>query len=134
MTFPNNAWEHAESAPEICRNGNESTFRQNIGNSFSRHQYKHKIHIYTSNHNKASHIHQTTSITYTSNHKLHIYIKRQVTHTHIQQTTSFVYTYTSNHKLFLHKRRKMEEMGDINGTKELGRRSTNINMKQNRFE
>src|ERR1043165_1283539 len=57
------------------------------------------------NHNKASHIHQTTSITYTPNHKLHIYIKRQVSHTHIHQTTSFIYTYTSNHKLFLHKRR-----------------------------
>ena len=28
----------------------------------------------------------------------------------------------------------MEEMGDINGRKELGRRSTNINMKQSRFE
>src|ERR1041384_8143342 len=60
---------------------------------------------HTSNHNKASHIHQTTSITYTSIYKLHIYIKPQASHTHIHQTTSFIYTYTSNHKLFLHKRR-----------------------------
>src|SRR3954469_8608410 len=66
---------------------------------------------YTSNHNKASPIHQTTSITYTSNHKLHIYIKPQVSHTHIHQTTSFIYTYTSNHKLFLHKRRKNRRNG-----------------------
>src|SRR4051812_37403473 len=51
---------------------------------------------------KASHINQTTSITYTSKHKLHIYIKRQVSHTHIHQTTSFIYTYKSNHKLHIH--------------------------------
>src|SRR3954468_24256504 len=58
MTFPNNALEHAESAPEICRNGNESTFWQNIAT-------------------QDTHIHQTTiSFTYTSNHhKIHIYIK-----------------------------------------------------------
>src|SRR4051812_48109088 len=48
---------------------------------------------HTSNHNKASHIHQTTSITY-------IYIKPQASHTHIHQTTSF--TYTSNHKLHIY--------------------------------
>src|SRR3954468_14052986 len=46
---------------------------------------------YTSNHNKASHIHQTTTITYTSNHKfhIHIYIKPQASYTHIHQTISF---------------------------------------------
>ena len=58
MIFPNNAWEHAKSVLEICQNENESTFQQNIGNSFSRHQYN-------------------TRFTYTSNHKLHIYIKPQ---------------------------------------------------------
>src|ERR1041385_7630744 len=74
MTFPNNAWEHAESAPEICRNGNESTFRQNIGNSrFTYISNHHKLHIYT------SHIHQTTS-------SFHIYIK-----------PAQAFTYTSNH-------------------------------------
>src|SRR3954470_4440110 len=57
---------------------------------------------HTSKHNKASHINQTTSFTYTSNHKLHIYIKPQASHTHIHQTTSFIYTYTSNHKLHIH--------------------------------
>src|SRR4051812_41995489 len=69
MTFPNNAWEHAESAPEIFGNENESTFRQNIGQS---------RFTYTSNH-----------------HKLHIYIKPpQASHiyktqgSHIQQTPS----------------------------------------------
>src|SRR4051812_39314970 len=98
MTFPNNAWEHAESAPEFFRNGNESTFRQNFGNSFSRHQYKHKIHIHKTTTKlyiyikpQASHIHQTTSFTYTSNHKfhIHIYIKPQASYTHIHQITSF---------------------------------------------
>src|SRR3954470_22025278 len=64
MTFPNNAWEHAESAPEIFRNGNESTFRQNIGNSFSRHKYNTRFTYIKSQ--KASHIHQTTSSTYTT--------------------------------------------------------------------
>src|ERR1041384_3572168 len=143
MTFPNNAWEHVESAPEICRNGNESTFQQNIGNSFSRHQYNTRF----------TYIKPQQSLTYTSNHKHHIYIKPQASHIH--QTTSFTYTYTSNHKLHIHiyikpqasythihqttsfsfiKGGKMEEMGDINGRKELGRRSTNINMKQSRFE
>src|ERR1043165_3385168 len=77
------------------------------------HQTTTKLHIY---------IKPQASITYTSNHKLDIYIKRLVSHTHIHQTTSFIYTYTSNRELFLHKRRKMEEMGDINGRKELGRR------------
>src|SRR4051812_30419260 len=90
MTFPNNAWEHAESAPEICRNGNESTFRQNIGNSFSRHQYNTRF----------TYIKPQQSFTYTSNHKHHIYIKPQDSHIH--QTTSFTYTYTSNHKLHIH--------------------------------
>src|SRR3954468_19872326 len=101
MTFPNNAWEHAESAPEICRNGNESTFRQNIGHSrFTYTSNHHKLHIYikppqashihftyTSKPPQASHIHQTTtSFTYT----LHIYIKPpQASHIH--------FTYTSNH-------------------------------------
>src|SRR3954464_10740115 len=48
---------------------------------------------HTSNHNKASHIHQTTSFTYTSNDKLHIhiYIKPQDSYTHIHQTTSFFF-------------------------------------------
>src|SRR3954468_14052985 len=105
MTFPNNAWEHAESAPEIYRNGNESTFRQNIGNSFSRHQYKHKIHIHQTTTKLHIYIKPQQSFTYTSNHNHHIYIKPQVSHTHIHQTTSFIYTYTSNHKLFLHKRK-----------------------------
>src|SRR3954468_3651255 len=59
MTFPNNAWEHAESAPEICRNGNESTFRQNIGHSrFTYTSNHHKLHIYIKP-PQASHIHQT---------------------------------------------------------------------------
>src|SRR3954470_17438618 len=46
---------------------------------------------HTSNHNKASHIHQTTSFTYTTSfHKLHIYdIIPQASYTHIHQTTSF---------------------------------------------
>src|ERR1043165_3319563 len=104
MTFPNNAWEHAESAPEICRNRNESTFWQNIGNSrFTYTSNHHKLHIYT------SHIHQTTiSFTYTlhiyikpphklhiytshihqNHHKLHIYIKRpQASHIHQTQAS-----------------------------------------------
>src|SRR3954468_14660238 len=92
MTFPNNAWEHAESAPEICRNGNESTFWQSIGNSRFTYTSNHrKLHIYT------SHIHQTTtSFTYT----LHIYIKPPQA-SHIHQTLSFTYT-TSFHKLYIH--------------------------------
>src|SRR4051812_49161712 len=100
MTFPNNAWEHAESAPEICRNGNESTFRKNIGNSFSRHQYNTRFtyikpqqsFTYTSTTSfryikpqQSFTYTSTTSFTYTSNHKLHIhiYIKPQVSYTHI---------------------------------------------------
>src|ERR1041385_6646058 len=59
MTFPNNAWEHAKSAPEICRNGNELTFRQNIGHSrFTDTSNHHKIHIYIKP-PQASHMHQT---------------------------------------------------------------------------
>src|ERR1043165_676052 len=108
MTFPNNAWEHGQSAPGICRNGNESTFRQNIGNSFSRHQYNTRFTYIKPQ--QASHIHQTTSftLTYTSNHNLHIYdIKPQASrHIHINQTTSF--TYTSNYKL--HKRRTRKQV------------------------
>src|ERR1041385_1609587 len=98
MTFPNNAWEHAESALEICRNRNESTFRQNIGNSrFTYTSNHHKLHIYIKS-PEASHIH----FTYTSNHhKLHIYTshihqnhhKLHIYTSHIHQTTtSFTYT------------------------------------------
>src|ERR1043165_5032788 len=88
------------------------------------HQTTTKLHIYIKP--QASHIHQTTSFTYTSNDKfhIHIYIKPQASYTHIHQTTSFTYI----------KGGQMDEMGDINGRKELGRRSTNINMKQSRLE
>src|SRR3954463_6893276 len=88
MTFPNNAWEHAESAPENCPNGNESTLRQNIGDSFSRHQYNTRF----------TYIKPQQTFTYTSNHKLHIYIKPQASHIR-HHSTSFAYTYKSNHKL-----------------------------------
>src|ERR1041385_4708814 len=77
-----------------------------------------------------SHIYQTSiSFTYTSNHhKLHIY----TSHIH-QTTTSFTYTskpsftYTTNPKLI------KASIWVINGRKEFGRRSTYLNMKQNRF-
>ena len=129
MTFPNNVWEHAESALEICRNGNESTFWQNIGNSFSRYQYN-------------------TRFTYTSNHKLHIYIKPiyiKPQSSHIHQTTSFTYTsnpYTSNHIHKLHiyfkpqasqkEEKKTSDLWVRNGRNEVGGASTYIYMKQSR--
>ena len=42
MTFAKN-WTYR--APEICRNGNESTFRQNIGHSYPCKQYQHSIYF-----------------------------------------------------------------------------------------
>src|SRR3954470_10867913 len=64
-------------------------FTSSIQHKIHIHQTTTKLHIYIKP--QASHIHQTTSFTYTSNHKLHIhiYIKPQVSYTHIHQTKSF---------------------------------------------
>src|SRR3954469_7912118 len=73
-------------------------------------------HFHVINTTQDSHIHQTTSFTYTSNpytsnHNLHIYIKPQdsdIHQTYIHQTIHTSFTYTSHHKL--HKKRKRKQV------------------------
>src|ERR1041385_7818035 len=100
-----------------------------------------KLHIYT------SHIHQTTtSFTYTLHiyiktttsftYTLHIYIKPpQASHIHYTYTSNPSFTYTSNPSFTYTTNPKLikASIWVINGRKELGRRSTDFNMKQSRF-